>query len=221
MSKLVWDQSGERLYETGVEQVALFPQVGGTYENGVAWNGITALNITPSGAEPTALYANDRKYLTMMSAEETGGTIEAYMYPEEFAQCDGSATAVAGVYVGQQSRKPFGLVAKTLIGNDTEMNKHGYKLHIIWNAMAAVSEKAYSSVNESPEANTFSWEFTTTPVEVTGFEPTAYICIDSTKCEATKLKALEDMIYGGESESDKPTLPTPDVVLSTLGYPAG
>lgn len=220
MSKLVWDQTGERQYETGVEQVALFPQAAGAYENGVAWNGITALNITPSGAEPTALYANDRKYLTMMSAEETGGTIEAYMYPPEFAKCDGSAMAVEGVYVGQQTRVPFGLVAKTLIGNDTEMTKHGYKLHIIYNAMAAVSEKAYATVNESPEANTFSWEFTTTPVEVEGFDPTAYICIDSTKCAAEKLKALEAIIYGGEGEDAEPTLPDPKTVLTTLGWPA-
>ncbi len=218
MSKLVWDQDEKRLYETGVEQVALFPKVGGAYQAGVAWNGVSALNITPSGAEPTALYANNRKYLTMMSAEETGGTIEAYTYPEEFAQCDGSKAAIAGVYVGQQTRMPFGLVAKTLVGNDTEMNKHGYKLHIIYNAMAAVSEKAYATVNESPEANTFSWEFTTTPVEVEGFEPTAYICIDSTKCTADKLKALEAMLYGSDGEQANATLPTPDVVLSTLGY---
>lgn len=218
MSKLVWDQTGERLYETGVEQVALFPQVDGAYPAGVAWNGITALNITPSGAEPTALYANDRKYLSLMSAEETGGTIEAYTYPDEWAECDGSASPVKGVRVGQQPRKTFGLAAKTLIGNDTDGNKHGYKLHLIYGALASVSEKAYASVNDAPEANTFSWEFTTTPVDVDGFEPTAYICIDSTSVDAEKLKTLEATIYG--SADKEASLPLPAEVLATLGYTA-
>ena len=214
--KLVWDQTGERLYETGVEQVALFPMVDGAYPAGVAWNGITALNITPSGAEPTALYANDKKYLTLMSAEETGGTIEAYTYPDEWAECDGSASPVKGVRVGQQPRKQFGLVAKTLVGNDEVGNKYGYKLHIIYGALASVSEKAYATVNDSPEANTFSWEFTTTPVEVEGFEPTAYFCIDSNEVDAEKLKTLEATLYG--SADQEATLPMPDEVLATLGY---
>jgi hypothetical protein len=218
MSKLVWDQTGERLYETGVEQVALFTMTDGKYDAGVAWNGITALNITPSGAEATALYANDRKYLSLMSVEETGGTIEAYMYPDEWAACDGSATPVKGVRVGQQPRKTFGLVAKTLIGNDTDGNKHGYKLHMIWGALASVSEKAYATVNDAPEANTFSWEFTTTPVEIDGFEPTAYICIESTTADADQLKALEATIYG--SAEKEATLPSPAEVLTAMGYTA-
>ena len=214
MSKLVWDQSGEKLYETGVEQVALFVKESTGYANGVAWNGITAFNINPTGAEPTALYANNKKYLSIMSAEETGGTIEAYMYPDAWAACDGSASPVEGVYVGQQPRKAFGLVVKTLIGNDTDFNKHGYKLHIVYEALASVSEKAYSSVNDSPEVDPFSWEFTTTPVAVEGYEPTAYICIDSTKADASKLAALEAMIYG--SESEEATLPDPDTVITMM-----
>lgn len=215
MSKLVWDQTGEKLYETGVEQVALFPQVGGAYPNGVAWNGISAFNINPTGAEPTALYANNRKYLSLMSAEETGGSIEAYMYPDEWAECDGSKAVVDGVYLGQQPRKAFGLAVKTLIGNDTEMNKHGYKLHLVYNALASVSEKSYSTVNDSPEVDPMSWEFTTTPLEVAGFEPTAYICIDSTKADKTKLAALEAIIYGSESEEAR--LPLPSEVVELMG----
>lgn len=214
MSKLVWDQAGEKLYETGVEQVALYPaSADGTYPKGVAWNGISAFNINPSGAEPTALYANNKKYLTLMSAEETGGTIEAYMYPDEWAECDGSKSAVEGVYVGQQPRKMFGLVAKTLIGNDTEMNKHGYKLHLIYNALASVSEKAYSTVNDSPEVDPMSWEYTTTPIDVEGFEPTAYICIDSTKVDAEKLAALEAILYGGTEDA---RLPLPAEVIELM-----
>ena len=168
MPKLVWDQTGEKLYETGVEQVALYKQVGGAYPNGVAWNGVSAFNINPTGAEPTALYANNRKYLSLMSAEETGGTIEAYTYPDEWTECDGSKSVIAGVYVGQQTRVPFGLAVKTLIGNDEKQNKYGYKLHLIYGALASVSEKAYSTVNDSPEVDPMSWEFTTTPVEVSG-----------------------------------------------------
>lgn len=196
MSKLIWDQLNEKLYETGVEQVALYPQVNGSYPNGVAWNGVTEFTVTPSGAEATPLYANNRKYLSLMSAEEIGGSISAYMYPDEFAECDGSKSVVEGVYFGQQTRKPFGLVAKTLIGNDTQFNKYGYKLHLIYNALASVSEKAYSSVNDSPEVDPMSWEYTTTPLAVTGYEPTAYICIDSTKVDAAKLANLEKILYG-------------------------
>lgn len=211
--RLVWDQVTEKQYETGVEQVALFVQENGTYPKGVAWNGVTAFNLNPSGAEPTPLYANNRKYLTLMSAEETGGTIEAYTYPDEFAECDGSKTIAPGVFIGQQTRKSFGLVAKTLVGNDTETNKYGYKLHIVYGALASVSEKAYSTVNESPEIEPFSWEFTTTPVDVAGYEPTAYICIDSTKVNAEKLAALEEIIYGSESKEAKLPLPAEVIAL--------
>ena len=195
MAALVWDKTGEKLYETGIEQVALYPfdsaDENGPYPKGVAWNGISALNITPSGAEATALYANNKKYLNLMSNEEIGGTIEAYTYPDEWAACDGSASLADGVFIGQQARKTFGLVGKTLIGNDTDGNTHGYKLHLIYGALASPSEKANATVNDSPEAQTMSWEFTTTPVDVAGFKPTSYICIDSTKADETKLAALE------------------------------
>jgi hypothetical protein len=214
MSKLVWDQTGERLYETGVEQVALYPQENGAYPKGYAWNGFTALNLTPSGAEPTNLYANNKKYLSLMSAEELGGTIEAYTYPDEWMACDGSAAMVEGVYIGQQTRKPFGLVAKTIIGNDTELNKHGYKLHLVYGALASPSEKNYSSINEDPEVEPFSWEVTTTPVDVAGFEPTSYVCIDSTKVDAEKLKALEAILYG--SDDVEARLPLPNEVAEMM-----
>lgn len=217
--KLVWDQTGEKLYETGIEQVALFQQVEGAYPKGVAWNGITALNITPSGAEPTALYANDRKYVTLMSVEELGGTIEAYTYPEEWAECDGSAAIVPGVYLGQQPRKHFGLVGKTLIGNDETGTKYGYKLHLIYDGLASPSEQSNATVNDSPEAKTMSWEFSTTPVSVTGYEPTSYICIDSTKVDAEKLAALEAIIYGSTEEEAR--LPLPDEVAEVMGGVAG
>lgn len=215
MSKMVWDQTGERLYETGIEQVALFPQTNGTYDKGVAWNGITALNLTPSGAEPTPLYANNRKYLTLMSVEELGGTIEAYTFPDEWYACDGSASIATGVYIGQQTRKPFGLVGKSLIGNDTELTKHGYKLHIVYGGLASPSEQAHATVNDSPEAATLSWEFSTTPVDVEGHEPTSYICIDSTKVDAAKLAELEAIIYG--SDDVEPRLPLPSEIIELMG----
>lgn len=215
MSKIVWDQTGERRYETGVEQVALYPQVGGAYPKGVGWNGVTAFNLTPAGAEPTDLYANNRKYLTLMSVETLGGTIEAYTYPDEWATCDGSAAAAEGVYVGQQSRKPFGLVAKTIIGNDTDMTAYGYKLHLVYGGLASPSEQSNATINDSPEAKTMSWEFSTTPVNVTGYASTSYICIDSTKVDAEKLKALEAVLYGSEEEDAK--LPMPDEVFQILG----
>lgn len=218
MSKLVWDQTGDRLYETGVEQVALYQQSGGAYPKGVAWNGVTALNLAPSGAEPTPLYANNRKYLTLMSVEELGFTIEAYTYPDEWAECDGSATVVPGVYIGQQPRKPFGLVAKTMIGNDTEGIKHGYKLHIIYGALASPSEQENATINDSPEAKTMSWECSTTPINVANFEPTSYICIDSTTVDASKLTALEKILYGDAAA--EPKLPLPDEVFTTLGLGA-
>ena len=216
MAKLVWDKSGERLYETGVKQGVLYVQdTAGTYPKGVAWNGLTAVTETPSGAEATALYADDIKYLNLVSAEELGGTIEAYMYPDEFAQCDGSVALTPGMYIGQQDRKTFGLCYRTTLGNDTDSNNHGYKLHLIYGALAAPSEKAYATINDSPEAITFSWEFKTTPVNVTGHKPTASIVIDSTKVDAEKMAALEKILYGDDT-GDGPRLPLPDEVLSTL-----
>lgn len=196
MSKLVWDQSGERLYETGVRNGVLYPVTGGTYGNGVAWNGLTSITESPSGAETTSLYADDIKYLNLVSAEEFGGTIEAYTYPDEFKECDGSKGVATGVVIGQQDRKTFGLCYRTTIGNDTESNAHGYKLHIVYGALASPSQKAYSTISDSPEAITFSWEFKTTPVNVTGFKPTALVTIDSTTADPTKLAALEDALYG-------------------------
>ena len=218
MSKLVWDKTGERLYETGVRQGVLYLQAaGGTYPKGVAWNGLTNITETPSGAEATALYADDIKYLNLISAEELGGTIEAYTYPDEFAECDGSASLTAGVYIGQQDRKSFGLCYRTTLGNDVESNAHGYKLHLIYGALASPSENAYSTINDSPEAITFSWEFNTTPVNVTGHKPTASITIDSTKVDTTKMAALEKILYG-DAEID-PRLPLPDEVAQIITTP--
>ena len=219
MSKLEWDKTGERYYETGVKQGVLYPQVSGSYPKGVAWNGLTAVTESPSGAEATALYADDIKYLNLMSNEEFGATIEAYTYPDEFAQCDGSASLVEGMVIGQQKRSAFGLCYRTALGNDTEGNEYGYKLHIIYNALAAPSEKAYATINDSPEAITFSWEVTTTPVTVTGYKPTATVTIDSTKCDADKLAALEAILYG--SEDTEPRLPLPDEIAETLGKVEG
>ena len=216
MSKLIWDQTGERFYETGVNQGVLYPQgANGTYPKGVAWNGLTAVTESPSGAEATPLYADNIKYLNLISAEEFGATIEAYTYPDEFAQCDGSAEIAKGVMIGQQSRKTFGLSYKTTLGNDVEGNDHGYKLHIIYGALAAPSEKGYATINDSPEAITFSWEVTTTPVSVTGFKPTASIVIDSTKVNAPKLAALEDILYGTDEKEAR--LPLPDEVVTLMG----
>lgn len=220
MARLVWDKTGERLYETGVSQGVLYPQSSGTYPKGVAWNGLTTVTESPSGAEATALYADNIKYLNLFSAEEFGATIEAYTYPDEFMECDGSAQYAKGAYIGQQNRKSFGLCYKSLLGNDTDGQDHGYKLHIIYGAMASPSEKAYATVNDSPEAITFSWEVTTTPVNVTGFEPTASIVIDSTKCDPEKLQDLEDILYGsdtGGSGGTEPRLPLPDEIATTLG----
>lgn len=211
MSKLVWDQTGERVYETGVKYGVLYPiSESGAYDLGVAWNGLTAVTESPSGAESTPLYADDIKYLNLVSAEELGGTIEAYTYPAEFEQCDGSASLVAGVNIGQQDRKVFGLCYRTTVGNDVLSNAYGYKLHLIYGALAAPSEKAYATINDSPEAITFSWEFSTTPVNVTGHKPTASITIDSTKCDKDKLAALEEILYG--SDSEEPRLPLPDEI---------
>lgn len=215
MAKLVWDETGKRLYETGVKNGVLYPQDStGAYPKGVAWNGLTAVTQSPSGAEATPLYADDMKYLNLYSAEEFGATIEAYTYPDEFAECDGSAELTTGVMIGQQPRKAFGLVYKTVIGNDVKNNKYGYKLHLIYGAMASPSEKAYATINDSPEAITFSWEITTTPVSVTGFEPTAYIEIDSTKADPTKLAKLEEKLFG--SETLEATLPLPNEIATLM-----
>lgn len=210
MAKIEWDKTGERLYETGVKNGVLYVQEGGTYPKGVAWNGLTAVTESPSGAEATPLYADDIKYLNLLSTEEFGATIEAYTYPDEFAECDGSASLATGVMIGQQPRKAFGLCYRTTIGNDTEGNDHGYKLHIIYGALAAPSEKAYATINDSPEAITFSWEVTTTPVNVTGAKPTASITIDSTKATPEKLTALEKILYGDAEVEAR--LPLPDEI---------
>lgn len=216
MAKLVWDKTGERLYETGVKQGVLYVMdAQGTYPTGVAWNGLTNVTESPSGAEATPLYADDIKYLNLMSTEELGGTIEAYTYPDEFAECDGSAALAEGVYIGQQPRKTFGFCYRTTLGNDVDNNNHGYKLHLVYGALASPSEKAYATINDSPEAITFSWEFSTTPVNVTGHKPTACVTIDSTKVDAQKLAALEKILYGDET-GDGPRLPLPDEVAETL-----
>lgn len=215
MAKLTWDATGEHLYETGVRKGVLYVQnANGTYGNGVAWNGITAVTESPSGAEATAIYADDIKYLNLYSVEEFGATIEAYTYPDEFAECDGSSSPVAGMSIGQQSRKSFGFCYRTAVGNDVAAEDYGYKIHILYGCKASPSEKSYQTINDSPEAITFSWEITTTPVEVTDYKPTACVIIDSTKCNATKLAALEDILYGSASENA--TLPLPDAIKAAL-----
>ena len=222
--KLVWDKTGEHYYETGVKNGVLYPMsASGTYPKGVAWNGLTAITESPSGAEATALYADDIKYLNLMSNEEFGATVEAYTYPDEFAECDGSASLTEGVYIGQQARKTFGLCYRTTLGNDSKGNDYGYKLHIIYGAMASPSEKAYSTINDSPDAITFSWELSTTPVAVANFKPTASLTIDSTKVDAQKLATLEEILYGkdgsGEDHSTgavDPRLPLPDEIANIM-----
>lgn len=225
MAKLTWDDTGKRLYETGVDRGVLYTLGASTntYDSGVAWNGLTGVTESPSGAEATDLYADNIKYLSLRSAETFGATIEAYTYPDEFAECDGSAELVEGVVIGQQTRKSFGLCYRTVLGNDVNQNDHGYKLHLIYGCTASPSEKGYATINDSPEAITFSWEITTTPVNVTGFKPTACITIDSTKADAECLAALEDVLYGsdtGGSGGTAPRLPLPDEV-KTLMTPSG
>ena len=224
--KLIWDKTGERFYETGVNKGVLYPLLEGAYSKGVAWNGLTAVTESPSGAEATPLYADNIKYLNLMSAEEFGATIEAYTYPDEFAECNGEANlgGVSGVVIGQQSRSEFGLAYKTMIGTDVEQataNGDNYKLHIVYNCLAAPSERAYATINESPEAITFSWEFSTTKADVKGAKPTAIITIDTTKLEDgknnAKLKVLEKYLYGEAEEKNAtptqwPYLPTVDEI---------
>lgn len=215
MPKLTWDNTGERIFETGVKQGVLYPiQSDGKYTKGVAWNGLTAVTESPSGAEATALYADDIKYLNLLSNEEFGATIEAYTYPDEFAECDGSAELAPGVMIGQQKRKIFGLCYRTTIGNDVEGNDYGYKLHLVYGCLAAPSEKGYSTINDNPDAITFSWEVSTTPVNVAGFKPTSQITIDSTKVDPAKLAALEAVLYGGAETEAK--LPLPDEVATLM-----
>lgn len=218
-----WDTTGERLYETGVRRGVLYPiDSNGVYSPGVAWNGLTGVTESPSGAEATKLFADDIQYLNLYSAEEFGATIEAYTYPDEFALCDGSASLGTGVIIGQQPRKTFGLCYRTVVGNDVDGEAHGYKLHLIYGAKASPSEKAYATINDSPEAITFSWTLTTTPVNVAGFKPTATVIIDSTKCDSTKLGTLEAILYGVAEHEEggstvpavAPRLPLPDEIAS-------
>lgn len=218
MSRIVWDQSGERLYETGVDHGVLFLVENNAYTKGVAWNGLTQITESPSGAEATALYADNIKYLSVMSAEDLGATVEAYTYPDEFAECDGSAAIAEGVLISLQERKAFGLAYRTKVGNDQNDNL-GYKIHLIYGAKASPSERSYSTVNDSPEAITFSWELTTTPINVTGHKPTALLTIDSTKVDKDKLKKFEDILYGTDAlttggEATEPRLPLPDEILT-------
>lgn len=215
MAKLVFNNVGERLFETGVKNGVLYVMGDeGTYENGVVWNGLTAVTESPSGADTTPLYADDVKYVVIYAAEEFGATVEAFTYPEEFEQCDGSAAISEGVTIGQQSRKSFGMCYKTSVGNDVQGQDFGYKIHIIYGAKAAPSEKSYSTINDSPEAVTFSWELSTVPVPVEGFNPTATMVIDSTRVPEEKMKLIEDKLYGTESE--EATLPLPNELLALL-----
>ena len=214
MTKLNWDVQGERYYETGVSKGVLYPFKEGKYSNGVAWNGLTAVTESPSGAEPTPLYADNIKYLNLLSNEEFAATVEAYTYPDEFAECDGSAELATGVSVGQQKRIPFGMSYVTKLGNDTDGQDYGYKIHLIYGALAKPSQKNYATINDNPEAITFSWELSTTPVAVPNLKPTACITIDSTKVGSDKLKKIEDKLYGTESE--EATLPTPTELAALI-----
>lgn len=223
MSRLEWDTVGERFYETGVRKCVLYPQVtGGTYPKGVAWSGVTSVTESPSGAEASPLYADDIKFLNLMSVEEFGASIEAYMYPDEFAECDGSKEIAPGVSIGQQKRKAFGLCYRTTLGNDVDGDDYGYKLHIIYGALAAPSERAYNTINDSPEPSTMSWELTTTPVQVKDAKPTAHLEIDSTKVDKEKLAALETILYGKDpttlegSDGVDPRLPLPDEIATLM-----
>lgn len=228
MSKLAWDITGEHLYETGVDHGVLYPITAGSYGKGVVWNGLTAVTESPSGAEANPIWADNIKYLNLLSAEDFGATVEAYTYPDEFAECDGSAEPTQGFKIGQQPRKAFGLCYRTIVGNDTEGNEHGYKLHIIYNALAAPSERAYSTINDSPEPATMSWELSTTAIPVgikdatTGkevYKPTSCITIDSTKTSAYKMKRIEDLLYG--TDSSEAELPLPSTIYAIMISPDG
>lgn len=213
MSKLKWDQSGERLYETGTKKGVIYPQKNdGSYDKGVAWNGLTAVSESPSGADATDLYADDIKYLSLLSAEDYGMTIEAYTYPDEFAECDGSAFVADGVSIGQQARKAFGFCYRSVLGNDVSGEDYGYKLHLAYGCKASPSERGYSTINDSPDAISFSWEINTTPVDVEGYKPTACLTIDSTKADPDVLAELEDILYG--TDEDDPRLPLPDEIIA-------
>lgn len=217
MAKLTWDGVGKKYFEAGVERGVLYPAVAGAYPAGVAWNGLSAITESPSGAEPTPIYADNIKYLTLMSAEEFGLTIEAYTYPDEWAACDGSVihSTSEGLMIGQQGRTPFGLCYRTKVGNDADGENHAYKLHLVYGCLASPTEKAFQTINDSPEAATFSWEVTTTPVPVTGFKPTSILTIDSRTASPTALAALEDELYG--TVTDPANLPMPDAVIALLG----
>lgn len=215
MSRITWDATGERLYETGVSQGVLYPQNSGTYPIGYPWNGLTTVTESPSGAEANPIYADNIKYLNLLSAEDFGATVEAYTYPDEFAACDGSAAIATGVMAGQQTRKVFGLSYKTALGNDVDGGDHGYKLHLIYGALAAPSEKAYASINDKPDAIKFSWKLTTTAVTISGFKPTASLTIDSTKVDPAKLTQLENILYG--TDAVDPRLPLPNEIIALIG----
>ena len=219
MPKLTWDQVGERFYETGTDRGVLYVQEGTEYPKGVAWNGLTAVSESPSGAESTALYADNVKYLNLISKEEFGATIEAYTYPDEFAACDGSAEIATGVSIGQQKRKTFGFAYRTKLGNDVDGDDFGYKIHLVYGAQAAPSSKDYATVNDSPEAVTLSWEITTTPVDVPGYKPTSHLEINSTKVDPEKLVELENILYG--TEEKEAYLPLPSEIITLLGAAAG
>lgn len=217
MAKLTWDASGEHFYETGVRKGVLynFDKESGSYKTGVAWNGLTGVTESPEGAEPTALYADDIKYLNLMSAEDWKGTITAYTFPKEFEKCDGCAELSTGVTIGQQDRETFGFSYQTRIGNDTEGNEKGYKIHCVYGCVASPSEKAYTTINDSPEAVEFSWDVNATPVDVTGHKPTATLVIDSTKISDKALAAVEKLLYG-DTSSGTPNLPLPDAILAAI-----
>jgi len=222
MAKLKWDQIGERLYETGVQQGVLYPAVDGLYPTGIAWNGLISVSESPEGAEPKALYADNIQYLNLMSKEKFKATIEAYTSPKEFDACDGSVEIATGINAQQQTRTPFGLVYKTSIGNDVEFGEHGYKIHVIYGCMASPSEKAYKTEEEDPEAITLSWDLSTTPVPVTGFKPTSKLVIDSTTIEASNLLAIEEVLFGKDGSTDPvveaivPSLPLPDALIAMM-----
>lgn len=223
MAKLIWDAVGEKFFEAGIDHCVLYPaNAQGEYKPGVAWNGITSIAETPEGAEPQDQYADNIKYISILSAEELGGTIEAYTYPDEWNQCDGNAELSKGVVIGQQNRKAFGLSYRTKIGNDVEGQDLGYKLHLLYGAKASPSERTFETINDSPEPAAFSWEYTTTPVPVDGHNPTALLTIDSTKVDATKLAALEKILYGSDEEgSEDPRLPLPNEVIALLNDATG